>query len=124
MPLKVTIKSSPQITRSNISFSVKSKPSTIDNVLLAIEDLRLVQDEMKADNKKLGSTLKRGLGTLISRFDAVSVDIAILKTRVSALDVRVLALESSTQSANFSLSITMSILNVKDASQTSLHIHF
>jgi outer membrane murein-binding lipoprotein Lpp len=90
-------KHSPVITRSTSSTSSTSKNGTLnDDILKAIEHIRLSQDKLLAGHKSLGSELKTTINALTARFDSLSLEISDLRTKVDLLESKVLALESNT----------------------------
>lgn len=77
----MSVKLSPVVIRSTSpSFSTSNNSTSNDDILKAIEFIRLAQDKLLTGHKTLGHKLKTSINALTSRFDALSLEITDLLT--------------------------------------------
>lgn len=110
-----------KITYSPPVLNSKSQ-STINDILRAIIDLRISQNEVMCQNKMLGEELKSCLDSLTSYFDVPSGEISDLRTNFATLNIRVCNLESTISASYPSTSISNIIQEISERDKCKFNI--
>ncbi|KAF0750563.1 Reverse transcriptase domain-containing protein [Aphis craccivora] len=116
----MTLRSSSSTSSKPPTKSTSVSASSVDAILLAIEDLRKSHETFILSNKALSKELKSSLAVLTSRFDALSTELSVLRNIVVSLDTRLLALESCTTSASTPTSELLQEFDERDRCKSNI----